>query len=121
MRPIIKYSTGPVENAINVALLPGESRTFFVKAVNNGPSSAKVEIKLFRLSGTKVLIDTRTFTLAAGSSTFRILNVSQLLQFEVQIKTDSKDVLVSGWGKNASGRLVAAHRYTPEELVKKIK
>ncbi|MGM1048226.1 hypothetical protein SAMN05661091_4708 [Paenibacillus uliginis N3/975] len=120
MRPSVRYSTGPVENAINVATLPGESRTFFVKAVNNGQSSARVEIKLFRLNGSKVLVDTRTFTLAAGSSAFRVLNVSQLLHFEVQIRTDSTHVLVSGWGKNASGRIVAAHRYTPEELAKKV-
>jgi hypothetical protein len=117
---IVTYSTGPVENAINISTLPGESRTFLVKAVNNGLSSARVKIQLFRLNGKKVLVATRTFTLAAGSSDYRVLNVAQLFQFEVQIKTDSKKVLVSGWGKNASGRLVAAHRYTPEEFAKKV-
>lgn len=118
---IIKYSTGPVENAVNTFTLPGISRTFFVKALNNGERSARVQIRLFRLNGTKVLRDTRTFTLAPGTSTFRVLNVSQLLQFEVQIKTDSDKVLLSGWGKNASGILVAAHRFAHEELVKQVR
>ncbi|WP_158702746.1 hypothetical protein [Paenibacillus faecalis] len=117
---IVKFSTGPVENAINVTTLPGESRTFFVKAVNNGRTSARVQIRLFRLNGEKVLVATRTFTLAPGSSAFRVLNVAQLAQFEVQIRTNSRHVLVSGWGKNAAGRIVAAHRYTPEELAKSV-
>lgn len=115
---IIKYSTGPVENAIGNFGTPGESRSFFVKALNNGHKTARVKILLYRLNGSKVLVETRTFTLPAKSSNFRVLNVANLLQFEVQIKTDSRNVLVSGWGKNAKGRLVAAHRFVQEELSK---
>ncbi|WP_440116658.1 hypothetical protein [Paenibacillus sp. QZ-Y1] len=116
---LVKYSTGPVENAINLATVPGESRTFFAKAVNNGRSTAQVRVRLYRLNGAKVLISTVTFTLAPGASSFRVLNVANLVQFEVEFTTNSKHVLVSGWGKNASGRLVAAHRYSPTELAKK--
>ncbi|MFB5676306.1 hypothetical protein ACE3NQ_07895 [Paenibacillus terreus] len=115
---INKYSTGPVENAVGNVGAPGESRTFFVKALNNGHKAARVKILLYRLNGSKVLVETRTFTLPAQSSNFRALNVANLLQFEVQIKTDSPRVLVSGWGKNAKGRLVAAHRFVQEELIK---
>ncbi|MFB8372254.1 hypothetical protein ACWIE6_00470 [Paenibacillus taichungensis] len=116
---LVKYSTGPVENAINTATVPGESRTFFAKAVNNGSSNATVRVRLFRLNGAKALVSTFTFTLAPGSSSFRVLNVANLVQFEVEYTTTSKHVLVSGWGKNATGRLVAAHRFSPTELAKK--
>ncbi|WP_211746152.1 hypothetical protein [Paenibacillus sp. Marseille-Q4541] len=117
---IVKYSTGPVENAINLATVPGESRTFFAKAINNGPTTAVVRIKLYRLNGEKVLITNTTLTLAPGASGFRILNVANLVQFEVEYTTHSKHVLVSGWGKNVNGRLVAAHRFSPTELAKKV-
>lgn len=116
---LVRYSTGPVENAINLSTVPGESRTFFAKAVNNGSSTAKVRIRLFRLNGEKTLVRSVIFTLAPGASGFRVLNVANLVQFEVEFTTNSKHVLVSGWGKNASGRLVAAHRFSPTELAKK--
>lgn len=114
----IKYSTGPVENAIGIAGLPGTSRTLLVKALNNGKKTATVTIRLFALNGKKVLKATRTFTLAAGVSDFSEFNVANFLQFEVTISTNSKYVLVSAWGKNVNGRLVAAHRFTQRELVK---
>lgn len=114
----INYSTGPVENAIGVTGLPGASRTIFVKALNNGKKSATVTIQLFALNGKKILKATRTLKLAAGSSGFIELNVANLFQFEVSITTNSNRVLVSAWGKNKNGNLVAAHRFTQNELVK---
>lgn len=112
-----KYSTGPVENAIGFSVtLPGESRTFFAKAVNNGNKPATVKVVLFRLNGKKQTVRVRTLTLRPGESNLGIFTVGQLLEFEVVFVVNSAHVLVSGWGKNKNGRLVSAHRFTQSEL-----
>ncbi|WP_409346746.1 hypothetical protein [Paenibacillus sp. MBLB4367] len=111
-----KYSTGPVENAIFALTLPGESRTFFAKAVNNGSKTATVKVVLFALNGKKRIIRVRSLPVKPGESNLGIFNVGQLLQFEVVFIVNSAHVLVSGWGKNEKGRLVSAHRFTQNEL-----
>ncbi|GLX67288.1 hypothetical protein [Paenibacillus glycanilyticus] len=114
------YSTGPVENAFGIAE-PGVATNVFVKALNNGCKRARVVIKLYRLNGTKVLVETRTLSLAARASGFVDLDVSTLLQYEIQITTFSKKVLVSVWGKDADGAPLASQRFTQAELHKTVK
>ncbi|MCR8642755.1 hypothetical protein NV379_08770 [Paenibacillus sp. N1-5-1-14] len=115
---VIRYSTSPVENAKGISGLPGTSVQFFAKALNNSKKKATITFQLFRLNGQKVLLDTQTFTLAPGSSGFRTFDVSQLFQFEVVFTVSNCNVLVSGWGKNKAGQLVAAHRFAQAELTR---
>lgn len=115
----IKYSTGPVENAINVAGLPGISRTVFAKALNNNSSvTTTVTVRLYRLNGKRVLVDKRKITLPPGASSFVVLNVAQLVQYEIQFIVRHKNVLVSAWGKDATGNPIAVHRFTQKEMKK---
>ncbi|MEW9702773.1 hypothetical protein [Paenibacillus sp. SI8] len=113
----IKYSTGPVENAIGINKLPGISRVVFAKALNNSSKRATVHVRLFRLNGKKSLVASHTLTLAPGSSGFVQLNVAQLFQFEIEFIVKEKNVLVSAWGKR-NGVPVAVHRFTQEEMNK---
>jgi hypothetical protein len=119
---VFKYSTGPVENSVNVDdsfTPPGASSFVFVKALNNSTcNSARVRVKLFELNGRKRLVSNQSFTLRRFESNFVILDVATLAQYEVQIFTSHKSVLVSAWGKNADGQLVAAQRFTQQELTK---
>lgn len=114
-----KYSTGPVENAINIGERPGLSRTVFAKALNNNSTRATtVTIRLYRLNGAKTLVDTQTLNLAPRSSGFVVLNVAQLFQYEIQFIVRNKNVLVSAWGKDVKGAPVAVHRFTQKEMKK---
>ncbi|MFB9328831.1 hypothetical protein ACFFSY_23090 [Paenibacillus aurantiacus] len=114
----IKYSTGPVENAIGFADVPGISRTVFAKVLNNGSKRTRVTINLYRLNGKKTLISSQTLTLNPKSSSLAELFVANLLQFEVQFIVRSQNVLVSAWGKNKKGAPVAVHRFTQQEMTK---
>ncbi|MDQ0062225.1 hypothetical protein [Paenibacillus harenae] len=117
-----KYSTGPVENSVNVDTTftpPGASSFVFVKALNNSTcNNVRVRVKLFELNGAKRLLTDRLLTLSRFQSDFVILEVASLAQYEVQILTGNRKVLVSVWGKNADGQLVAAQRFTQRELTK---
>lgn len=119
---IYVYSTGPVENTIGGGATPGASETVYAKALNNSNCKrARVIIRLYRLNGHKKLVATRTLSLAPLSSGFAVLDVAELVQYEVRFVTFSKKVLVSAWGKDAEGNLVAAQRFTQAELHKTVK
>lgn len=122
MASYYKYSTGPVENSVNVDTTftpPGASSFVFVKALNNSTCiNVRVRVKLFELNGTKQLVSNQLFTLGRFQSDFVILDVATLAQYEVQIFTSHRNVLVSVWGKNADGQLVAAQRFVQRELTK---
>ncbi|MCM3630259.1 hypothetical protein M3194_23275 [Paenibacillus glycanilyticus] len=114
------YSTGPVENAFGLDV-PGVATTVFVKALNNGYKREEVVIRLYRLNGTKALLAKRTLSLAARSSGFVELDVANVNQYEIQITTFSKKVLVSVWGKDADGAPLASQRFTQAELHRTVK
>lgn len=109
------YSTGPVENSIGAGQ-PGVAATVFVKALNNGCKRARVGIKLYRLNGVKTLVTQTTLSLAPRASDFAELDVAELFQYEIQITTSSKKVLVSVWGKDPDGVPLASQRFTQSEL-----
>jgi hypothetical protein len=101
--------------------VPGASRSIFVKALNNSSRrKATVRIDLFLLNGKKRKIASRTLTLRPQASNFVELRVELAPQFEVVITSNNVNVLVSAWGKTARGRLVAAHRFTQNEMVRSI-
>ncbi len=115
------YSTGPMENAIG----PDDtsSATAWTKVLNNHEYKAiTAKIKVFRLNGTKTLIDTARLTVNPLSSAFNVSDVSGAFEFEVQVAVsptkDADDVLIGVFGKDAAGNLNPSHRVVHEELTR---
>jgi len=111
------YSTGPIENAS--ALTVTVASSVIVKLLNNHLNDiAEVEVKVFGLDGTKTLIFIDTILVDPHSSDYRIIDVSEVLQFEVQIKVINKPfyVLIGVFGRDLDGELVAAQRLVHSEL-----
>jgi len=109
----IIYSTGPVENAAANA-----SVSTWIKVLNNHPTQqVQVEITLYSLNGAKTPLADTSFTVSPLSSEYDVLDITDILQYEVEIRLDHNEaVLVSVWGKDANANLVAAHRFTNTEL-----
>lgn len=121
---IVIYSTGPLENAIGISK-PGASSTVWVKVLNNNREcKTNVEVKVFKLDGHKQEVFCKPLTINPLASGFVFADVSMLDEFEVRIivKNEPANVLVSVFGKDCEGRLVAAHRLVHSELklIKKI-
>lgn len=118
-RPV-SYSTGPLENQIDSS--PNKSSTtVWTKVLNNHKhTTITAKIEIFRLDGSKTMIDTATLTIAPLSSGFHVSDVSGAFEFEVQIQItpghDSDDVLIGVFGKDASGNLNPSHRLVQAEL-----
>lgn len=128
------YSTGPIENATGVTPSAIISSNIVVGLLNNSNSdSAIVVIKVFSLEADntpKSLVSTNTVDLNPKSSVFRVISVANLPRFEVEIKVikeakivkedrvvrDREDVLISVFGQDANGLLVAAQRLVHSEL-----
>lgn len=116
------YSTGPLENQID-ATAAKSSTSVYTKVLNNHEhTTITAKIKVFRLDGTKTLIDTVTLTISPNSSSFHISDVSNAFEFEVQIQInpswDKDDVLIGVFGKDAAGHLNPSHRLVHKELTR---
>lgn len=109
----IVYSTGPVENAAANA-----ATSTWVKVLNLSESQEiVVDIKVYRLNGQKAEIATSTFTVFPSSSDFDVFELTDILQYEVQISiSNAENALVSVWGKDANADLIAAQRFVQNEL-----
>lgn len=120
MTVFYKFTTGPVENVIEGGPI-GISNQVYVKALNNcKTNNAKVRIKVYSLNtGHKKLVDSKSFTLTPWQSDFERFITNSYVQYEIEVSVSSADVLVTVWGKNRAGRLVAAHRFTQQELTMK--
>ncbi|MBO8158221.1 hypothetical protein [Thermosyntropha sp.] len=107
------YSTGPVENAAGNA-----STNVWVKVLNvSSKTKVEVEIKAYKLNGTKTEIDKASFTVRPNSSDFAIFDITNITEYELQIQVkNSKSALVSVWGKDSNADLVASQRFTQKEL-----
>lgn len=115
----VYYSTGPIENT-KTNRRPGASNDVIVKVLNNDKKhKAFVEVKLFRLNGKKHLIGSAKFTVDPRKSEFRIGNISNTFQYEVQIKVtgDVDDVLLSVFGRK-NGNVNPSQRVLHSELTK---
>lgn len=109
---IHNYSTGPLENQAG-----NRSRRVFTKILNNGSSSITARVRVFRLNGTKVILQTVTVTVAPNSSRFVITSLgTSVQQFEVQIRVDGENVLLGVFGKTSTGNLNPTHRLVHSEL-----
>jgi hypothetical protein len=120
------YSTGPLENQID-ATTAMSSTTVYTKVLNNHEcTTITAKIEVFRLDGTKILIDTATLSISPKSSGFHVTNlvIPNLIvfEFEVQIQIDPSrdkdDVLIGVFGKDASGNLNPSHRLVHKELTR---
>ncbi|HPU49876.1 MAG TPA: hypothetical protein PLS54_11565 [Syntrophomonadaceae bacterium] len=107
------YTTGAVENAA-----ANSSVNLFVKVLNNNETQpVQAEITLYSLDGVKNVVSTAVREIPPLSSDFEIFDITNVLQFEVQIRLNPADnVFVTVWGKDANANLVAAHRFVTEEL-----
>ena len=107
------YTTGAVENAA-----ANSSVNLFVKVLNNNETQpVQAEITLYSLDGVKNVVSTAVREIPPLSSDFEIFDITNVLQFEVQIRFNPADnVFVTVWGKDANANLVAAHRFVTEEL-----
>lgn len=101
-------STGPVENAAANA-----SISTWVKVLNNNQSGTiNADVFVYSLNGEKAQIASSSFVVAAMSSEYDVFEITDVLQYEVTILiSDTNNVLVSVWGKDADANLVAAHRF----------
>ena len=106
-------TTGSVENAATNA-----SVNLFVKVLNNNDTQpVQAEITLYSLNGVKNVLNTAVREVAPLSSDYEIFDITDVLQFEVQVSLDhSEGVFVSVWGKDANASLLAADRFVPAEL-----
>ena len=106
-------TTGSVENAAT-----DPSVNLFVKVLNNNDTQpVQAEITLYSLNGAKNVLATAVREVAPLSSDYEIFDITDVLQFEVQVSLDHAErVFVSVWGKDANASLVAAHRFVPAEL-----
>ncbi|MDD2586774.1 MAG: hypothetical protein PHT79_01500 [Syntrophomonadaceae bacterium] len=108
----ILYSTGPVENAAANAGISA-----LVKILNNSANEVNVQLKLFSLNGLKQEVDSTALVVAASSSDYYPFEVTNIIEYEIQIATDSEnDVLFSVWGLDADGNFIAAQRFVHKEL-----
>jgi len=102
-----------VENAVT-----NPSVNLFVKILNNNETQpVQAEMIVFSLDGVKNPIGTATREIPPLSSDYEIFDVTDVLQFEAQVRLNQSDnVFVTVWGKDADASLVAAHRFTTAEL-----
>ncbi|MFC4022378.1 hypothetical protein ACFOUV_00940 [Oceanobacillus longus] len=112
------FSTGPLENANG----PLTTASFvMVKVLNNDTDDeTEAHIKVFALNGDKIEIGDETLEVEPESSDFTSFDVSNAVEYEVQIELEEEtdDVLVSVFGKNVDNELIAAHRVLQSELKK---
>lgn len=109
---IHNYSTGPLENQAG-----NRTRRVFTKILNNGSTSISARVRVFRLNGTKVLLQSVTVTVPANSS--RVVSTllgTSVQQFEVQIRVNGENVLLGVFGKTSTGNLNPTHRLVHSEL-----
>ncbi len=117
-----KYSTGPLENQVTMgAASHPASTTVWTKVLNNNECrSIKAKIRVFRLDGTKTLIDSYVLSVGPLSSGFHVSDVSAANEFEVQIGISpwrgAHDVLIGVFGKDETGHLNPSHRLVQQEL-----
>jgi hypothetical protein len=115
------YSTGPLENAVPPTT---QSASVWTKVLNNHEhTTITAKIEVFRLDGTKTLLDIGTLTIPPLSSGFfSSTRIANQFEFEVQIQispsNDSDDVLIGVFGKTATGDLNPSHRLVHKELTR---
>ena len=110
----INSTTGLFENTPVEGVRPTASIAVLI--VNHDIVGVTVQILGYYLSGTtNVLYVSELFILNPGEVTTRNY-YAQFNAFEFQFETSSQVVVISVWGKDSTGNLVAAHRVLPSEF-----
>lgn len=119
--PSAAYTTGPIENA--TGLTTQVASQLFAKVLNHNMADfATVEVRIFRLDADlRELVGTSTITVGPKSSDFQVVFLpANTFQYEVLFIIDTNAnpdfVLVSSWGKNAAGEIIAAQRVVHAEM-----
>jgi hypothetical protein len=111
------FTTGPLENAAERS-----STSFWVKVLNNNSNDAvKANVVAFNLNGQKtpINIGVPEFEVAPLSSSYIVIE-GLGVEFTVEVQVDNgepvtSNTLLGGFGKDASGNLVSAHRLVHSE------
>ena len=107
-------TTGLIENTPVAGVRP--TSTFSVLVSNNDINTVSVQITGFFVSGTTKTIYVLEFRDIPPGETTEATYYAQFDAFEFQFDTSNDLVVVSAWGKDEAGNLVAAHRVLPAEL-----
>ena len=111
----INFTTGLFENTPVEGVRPTASIAVLI--VNNDIVGVTVQISGYYLNGTtNVLYVLELFSLKPGEVATRNY-YAQFNAFKYQFGTSSQVVVISVWGKDSAGNLVAAHRMLPSELM----
>ncbi|MCB8814938.1 hypothetical protein [Desulfosporosinus shakirovi] len=109
-----ELTTGLIENTAVLGVRP--TVTIVVRITNDGITTKSVMTEgSFVLGAMKVLYVLEDINVLPGEAVERIY-FSDFDAFEFQFTTSSPEVVISAWGKDAAGNLVAAHRVLPAEL-----
>lgn len=101
LMPDIVYSTGPIEQEIEV----NELR---LKALNNSAATAEVFVTIYDLNGPKEVFYSENFTLEPFSSEFIPVAIPNLAEFEVEFTVTNPEVLVAVFALNADTNIFSA-------------
>ncbi|SHN84790.1 hypothetical protein [Desulfitobacterium chlororespirans] len=109
-----ELTTGLIENTAVFGVRP--TVTLVVRITNDGTTTESVTTEgSFVLGAAKVLYVLESINLLPGEAVEKIY-FADFDAFEFQFSTSSPKVVISAWGKDEVGNLVAAHRVLPAEL-----
>ena len=111
-------TTGPIENVGNQ---PANATNARVKILNRTGATLTGTVRSIRLNGTRILIDSRSFSVPPSSSTFITLSLvhptlGQAAQYEVDINPNQPGGIYSVYGRTAAGTIITAQRVLNSEL-----
>lgn len=103
-------STGPIEREPQVNQLR-------LKVLNNSRVTVTVRATIYQLNGIKTIFTTGTFTLQRNESSFTIINIPNLPQYEVEFDVPNTNVLPSVFAVRGNGSFSAANSVRSGEMV----
>jgi hypothetical protein len=106
-------TTGPIENVGNQ---PANATNVRVKILNPTGGTLSGVVRVFRLNGTRQLLSSTNFNVAANASTFVTRGTGGSAQYEVEIAPNQPGGLYSVYGRTASNVIITAQRVLHSEL-----
>jgi len=109
----LPLTTGPIENTGNQ---PANAASVRVKVLNLTGGLLTGVVRVFKLNGTRQLLSTTPFAVAASASDFVTPSVSGAFQYEVEIVPNQTGGLYSVYGRTAAGTIITVQRFVNSEL-----
>ncbi|QTD41146.1 ATPase [Sporosarcina sp. Te-1] len=107
-------TTGPIENMGNQ---PANATTVRVKILNRTGGPLTGVVRVFRLNGTRQLINSSNFNVGANASGFVTLSlIGGAHQYETEIVPNQAGGIYTAYGRTASGVIITAQRVLNSEL-----